>query len=209
MDNSTNQKVYEEIQSGVENNSSNSPQLSIDPDSDKIAVIGDPNETHPTNGDYSLTFRYYPEQLSEDSKQAMEFDEETGEYVWKRTFSNRRIKPLYRERASLIVAGLFSELGVITADGYDAAALSKNAGKILLENIDKVAELARIVCGIPSDQIEQLDPVGLANFLNQFLENEPNILKEAVVFLVQQSTQQKENLSEKAKPSQTPNIQQS
>ena len=51
------------IQKGMDENSQPSPQLSIDPDTQKMAVVGDPNQIKPTNGDYTLTFLYSPDEI--------------------------------------------------------------------------------------------------------------------------------------------------
>lgn len=187
------QKIFSAVKNGVAQNSTDAPQISIDPDSEKLAVVGDPNMINQTDGTYKLTFRYDADQLSDADKEQMKLDEETGEYTVDITYEHRRVKPLYREKIVLLVSDLFNKLGVVNVDGYDIDALKPNVGRTLMENVETIAEIARMVCGIKPEQVEQLDTLGLAMFIQQFLVNEPNILKEAVVFLAQQLASQGKN----------------
>ena len=193
------------LQDGVNANNTNSPQLSIDPASDRVAIIGDPNEIKPTDGTYKLSFRFQEDEVSESDKAKMVKDETTGEYCYSVTYEHKRVKPLYREKITLIVIDLFEKLGVISENGYSIENLKPNPGSVLVDNIEEIATIAQLTCGIPKDQIENLDPTGLAEFISQFLVNEPNILKEAVVFLVQQSKlRQKPVQPEATTPQNTP-----
>ena len=190
------------IKEGMEKNSQDSPQLSIDPDTQKMAVVGDPNQVQPTNGDYKLTFIYSEDELTETDKENMKLREETGEYEVVMEYRGKRVKPLYRQKIDLLLADIFDGMGVLDTEGYNPDAIKSTASMSLMNNIDKVADIAYMVCGIPKEQVLHLDPFGLADFLAQLLVNEPNILKEAVAFLVQRLQQQpgKEGKTEKTKP---------
>lgn len=181
------------IQKGMDDNSKSSPQLSIDPDTQKMAVVGDPNQIKPTNGDYTLTFLYSPDEITEIDKENMKYREETDEYAAEIKYLGKRVKPLYRQKIDLLLADLFEQMGVLDQTGFDSSKVQERSPYVLLDNIDKMAEIAYLVCGIPKDQIDHLDPLGLADFLAQLLANEPNILKESVAFLAQRLRQQQES----------------
>lgn len=189
------------IQKGMEDNSQSSPQLSIDPDTQKMAVVGDPNQIKPTNGDYTLTFLYAPDEVTEIDKQSMKYREDTEEYAAEIKYIGKRVKPLYRQKIDLLLADLFEQMGVLDQTGFDTSRVQDQTAMVLLDNIDKVAEIAYLVCGIPKDQVDHLDALGLADFLAQLLANEPNILKESVAFLAQRLQQRRENKPQSAKTS--------
>lgn len=189
------------IQQGMEDNSQPSPQLSIDPDTQKMAVVGDPNQIKPTNGDYTLTFLYSADEVSDIDKQSMKYREETDEYAAEIKYMGKRVKPLYRQKIDLLLADIFEQMGVLDQTGFDTSRIQEQTSVVLLDNIDKVAEIAYLVCGIPKDQVDHLDPLELANFLAQLLANEPNILKESVAFLAQRLQRRRENKPEQERTS--------
>lgn len=193
------------IQKGMDENSQPSPQLSIDPDTQKMAVVGDPNQIKPTNGDYTLTFLYSADEITEIDKENMKYREETNEYAAEIKYMGKRVKPLYRQKIDLLLADIFEQMGVLDQTGFDTSKVQEQTSAVLLDNIDKVAEIAYLVCGIPKDQVDHLDPLGLADFLAQLLANEPNILKESVAFLAQRLLRRRENKpSQEKKSSNTP-----
>lgn len=187
------------IQKGMDENSQPSPQLSIDPDTQKMAVVGDPNQIKPTNGDYTLTFVYSANEVTEIDKNSMKYREETDEYAVEIKYMGKRVKPLYRQKIDLLLADIFEQMGVLDQTGFDTSRVQEQTSMALLDNIDKVAEIAYLVCDIPKDQVDHLDALGLADFLAQLLANEPNILKESVAFLARRLRQRQENRPEQAK----------
>lgn len=189
------------IKQGMEENSKDSPQLSIDPDTQKMSVVGDPNQIKPTNGDYTLTFLYSPDEITENDKQNMKYREETDEYAVEIKYMGKRVKPLYRQKIDLLLADIFESMGVLDQTGFDTSKVQEQTSVALLDNIDKVAEIAYLVCGIPKDQVDHLDALGLGDFLAQLLANEPNILKESVAFLAQRLRQRQENKQPTARTS--------
>lgn len=189
------------IQKGMEDNSKDSPQMSIDPDTQKMAVVGDPNQIETTNGDYTLTFLYSADEITEADKKTMKYREETDEYAAEIKYIGKRVKPLYRQKVDLLLADIFERMGVLDQTGFDTSKVQEQTSIALLDNIDKVAEIAYVVCGIPRDQVDHLDPLELANFLAQLLANEPNILKESVAFLAQRLQQRQGKNQEQAKKS--------
>lgn len=189
------------IKQGMENNSKESPQMSIDPDTQKMAVVGDPNQIKPTNGDYTLTFLYSADEITEMDKQNMKYREDTDEYAAEIKYLGKRVKPLYRQKIDILLADLFEQMGVLDQTGFDTSRVQEQTSFVLLNNIDKVAEIAYLVCGIPKDQVDHLDALGLADFLGQLLANEPNILKESVAFLAQRLQRRQENKPKAAKKS--------
>lgn len=189
------------IKQGMDNNSKESPQMSIDPDTQKMAVVGDPNQIKPTNGDYTLTFLYSADEITEMDKKNMKYREDTDEYAAEIKYLGKRVKPLYRQKIDILLADLFEQMGVLDQTGFDTSRVQEQTSFVLLNNIDKVAEIAYLVCGIPKDQVDHLDALGLADFLGQLLANEPNILKESVAFLAQRLQRRQENKPEAAKTS--------
>lgn len=191
------------IQEGMEKNSQDSPQLSIDPDTQKMAVVGDPNQVQPTNGDYKLTFLYSSDEVTEEDKKNMKYREDSDEYEVTIEYRGKRVKPLHRQKIDLLLADIFDAMGVLSTDGYNPDAIQNIASIQLMNQIEKVGEIANLVCEIPKEQVLHLDPYGLAEFLTQLLTNEPNILKESVAFLAVrlQQRQGKETPTEKKNPS--------
>lgn len=189
------------IKQGMDENSKDSPQMSIDPDTQKMAVVGDPNQIKPTNGDYTLTFLYSADEITEMDKANMKYRKDTDEYAAEIKYIGKRVKPLYRQKIDLLLADLFEQMGVLDQTGFDTSQVQEQTSVVLLDNIDKVAEIAYLVCGIPKDQVDHLDALGLADFLGQLLANEPNILKESVAFLAQRLQRRRENKPEQVKTS--------
>lgn len=187
------------IKEGMEKNDQDSPQLSIDPDTQKMAVVGDPNKTQPTNGNYKLTFIYDADEVTEEDKKNMKLRKDTNEYEVQMEFFGKRVRPLYRQKIDLILVDVFEAMDVLDKDGYTTEVTREGASISLMSNIDKLGEVAKVVCGLSDELTEHLDPFGLADFLNQLLVNEPNILKESVAFLAQrlQQRQRKEMQTEK------------
>lgn len=173
------------IKTSIDNNASESPQISLDPESNKMSVLGDPNETQPTKGNYKLTFRYPASDISADDRTKMVYDKETDEYVANVAYESRRVKPLYRMRVTLLVSRILSDMGVLSKDGYNSDVVSNKAGEVLVDHIEDIADLARMILNVPKEQVEYMDTEGLAEFFGQLLDNEPNLIKEAVVFLMQ------------------------
>lgn len=175
----------EAIKQAVDNNSQPSPQLSLDSKSSKMSVIGDPNEVQPTKGEYRLKFIYDEDEVSAEDKARMT-KQADGTYSVVVKYENRRVKPLYRTKVTLLVSRILSDMGVITEDGYNSDMLTDRATETLVDHIEDVAEIARMVLSVPREQMEYMSGDELAIFFSQVLNNEPNIIKEAVVFLGQQ-----------------------
>lgn len=184
-------KMAETIKAGIDNNAQDSPQVSIDPETSKMSVIGDPNNVQPTSGDYALTFLYPADQVPEADKTRMIYKEETDEYAATVTYQSRRVKPLYRTKVTIIVAKILDDMGVIDDTGYNSALVTETAGLTLINHIEDLADLSRMILGVPREQMDYMDAESLAGFFTQLLDNEPNIVKEAVVFLLQSRPQQK------------------
>lgn len=190
----------EKVKQSIDNNSQPSPQLSLDPESSKMSVVGDPNDVQPTNGNYRLTFIYNEDEITDEDKAKMK-KQDDGTYTVTVEYTKRRVKPLYRTKVTLIVGRILSDMGVMSADGYNSDMLAVKATETLVDHIEDMAEVARMVLGIPREQMDYMAGDELAVFFSQLLENEPNIIKEAVVFLGQQLKAAATAVSEK--PSET------
>ena len=192
-------KAAQVIKDGIDKNSQPSPSLSIDPDTNKMSVVGDPNETKPTKGNYKLSFLYPADMVSAEDKARMKYQEDTDEYLAVVNYENCRVKPLYRTKITLLVSRILSDMGVIDKDGYTSDFVNNAAGEVLVEHIEDLAEIARMVLRVPRDQFEYMNDEGLAEFFSQLLMNEPNLIKEAVVFLMLSSRP----IAEKGEKTQT------
>lgn len=181
-----NQELAPKLADAIDNNASDTPHLSTDPDTLKPSVVGDPNKVENQRGTYSLTFAYPEDQLTAEDKARMRQDPKLkGYYLADVTYVDKRIKPLYRGRIVVLLTELTSKLGAIDLSGYTSDFSMENMGKVLLNDTEKLAELARMILGIPQEQIEYMTPYSLAHFFVQIFQNEPNIIGESANFLSQ------------------------
>ena len=177
-------KMAEAIKGGIDNNASDAPALSIDPDTQQTAVVGDPNKIASTNGNYVIKFIYPADQLSEDDKARMKKSGDGDEYVAEVTYVGKRVKPLHRTTVAMNIAEMLTKMGVLTDDGgYSTDGLGRRAAKVFLDNIDIIADVAKTTLDIPEAQIAYMSPDSLIEFFVQMMNNEPNIIKEAASFL--------------------------
>lgn len=178
-------KMAEAIKGGIDSNASDAPALSIDPDTQQTAIVGDPNKIKTTNGDYVLKFIYPADQLSEEDKVRMKKSTDNeDEYVAEVTYVGKRVKPLHRTTVAMNIAEMLTKMGVLTDDGgYSTDGLGRRAAKVFLENIDIIAEVAKTTLDIPDSQVQYMSPETLIEFFIQMMNNEPNLVKEAASFL--------------------------
>lgn len=183
MDNMDNEKVGKKIRQAMEDNSQDSPALSIDPETNKPAIVGNPNNLPSNKGEYDITFMYPEDMVAENEKANMKLDKTTGYYVTKVHYTNKRIKPLYRGSILVHLTSVFASTGILKEEGYKLNLSAYALGEAFQKHIRDVAEIAKEVLSIPEDQIEYIAPNSLIDFLTKLLENEPNILNECYNFL--------------------------
>lgn len=173
------------IKGGIDNNATDAPALSIDPDTQQTAVVGDPNNIKPTDGKYTIKFVYPADELSDDDKSRMKVSEDNpNEYVAEVTYVGKRVKPLHRTSVAMNIAEMLTKMGVLTDDGgYSTDGLGRRAAKIFLDNIEIIAGIAKTTLEIPEQQVVYMSPDSLIEFFVQLMNNEPNIVKEAASFL--------------------------
>lgn len=174
-------KMASDLKKGIDNNAQDSPRLNIDPDSQKMAVVGDPNNIKPANKPYQLVFVYPEDSVSEEDKLRMK--KEGNEYVAAVEYPNVRVKPLYRTKVAMVTTGILSDLGVITKDGYSSDNVNMITAKLLTDHLTEIAELVHCVLDVPKEQIPYLNAGCLYEFFTTLLNNEPNILQEGTNFL--------------------------
>lgn len=191
-------KMAEAIKGGIDNNATDAPALSIDPDTQQTAVVGDPNKIASTNGNYVIKFIYPADQLSEEDKARMKKSEDNDdEYVAEVTYVGKRVKPLHRTTVAMNLAEMLTKMGVLTDDGgYSTDGLGRRAAKVFLDNIDILAEVAKTTLDIPESQVGYMSPDTLVEFFVQLLNNEPNLVKEAASFLEPSLVKQLKTLME-------------
>lgn len=169
------------LKKGIDNNAKDSPRLNIDPDSQKMAVVGDPNNIKPANKPYTLVFVYPEEAVTEEDKLRMK--KVDGEYVASVSYPNVRVKPLYRTKVAMTLTGIMTDLGVITKDGYTSDMVNSITARLLTNHLVEIAELVQLVLDVPKEQIPYLNAGCLYEFFTTLLDNEPNILQEGTNFL--------------------------
>lgn len=178
-------KMAEAIKGGIDNNASDAPALSIDPDTQQTAVVGDPNKIKTTDGNYVIKFMYPADQLSDEDKARMKKSPDNDdEYIAEVTYVGKRVKPLHRTTVAMNIAEMLTAMGVLTDDGgYSTDGLGRRAAKVFLDNIEIIANVAKNVLEIPESQVSYMSPESLIEFFVQMMNNEPNLVKEAASFL--------------------------
>lgn len=170
------------MKDAIENNQQDSPTLTIDPQSKTTAVVGDPNNLHPTSGNYTITFEYRPDEVAEADKPFLTYVQETNKYIVKVDYKNCRVKPLYRTKIVSLLLNIMVDLEVVKNDGtYTAEAITTQAGEILLNHTKEILEIAVLVLGEKKERLEHAQE--LVSFLTALVDNEPNILNEVGNFL--------------------------
>ena len=174
-------KMAEALKQGIDNNAQDSPRLNIDPDSQKMAVVGDPNNVKPANEPYHLIFCYPESSVSEEDKLRM--TKIDGEYVASVEYKDVRVKPLHRTKVAMIITRILVDLNVITKEGYSSENVNVIAAQLLTDHLEEISELAQLILDVPKEQLPYLNAGCLYDFFTTILANEPNILKEGSNFL--------------------------
>lgn len=180
----------QEMKNAIEQNQNDSPALSIDPATNKMSVVGNPNNIHPTKGEYKIEYEYQPYEVAEEDKSMFKHivDESKNidKYVTTVTYENRRVKPLYRNQVVTILLGILGDVGVLQERGYSAEELTEKSGEVFIKHTEDMLELARIVLDEDRERLEHAPQ--LITFLTQLLENEPNLVNETSNFLASLNT---------------------
>ena len=199
------EKMQKQLGDAIDNNQKDSPAMTIDPATNKMSVVGNPNNTHPTSGRYVVTYEYYPEEVAEEDKKSLEHvvDKKNGidKYLLKVTYENRRVKPLYRTQVVTTLLDILGDLNVLTEDGHYTSEQLSDAGKVFINHTSDLMELARIVLDESPERLEHATE--LITFLTQLLENEPNIINEVTNFLASLDTGSLMKLAKAQAPSTT------
>lgn len=190
-------QMAEAIKGGIDNNSTDAPAMSIDPKTQQVSVVGDPNNVKPTSGTYAITFTYPEDVVAPEDRGRMKKNED-GEYVATVTYEGKRVKPLHRTTIAMDLAEILGGMDMFTDDGgYTTDTLNRRAAKVFLQKIDIVADVAVKVLDIPQEQAQYMSPESLVEFFIQLMNNEPNIVKESASFLDSSSVQKLAKLAEK------------
>lgn len=170
------------MKEAIDNNQQDSPSLNIDAKSGKMFVVGDPNNTHPTKGEYKITYAYTEDMVNEQDKKNLKYDETSGMYLATVTYEGKRVKPLYRTKVTVLLANLLTEVGILTEKGYSSKMVDENMGMLFVSQTEQILEIASLVLGETKEHLEYA--VELWSFIMQLLQNEPNMLQETMNFLV-------------------------
>lgn len=183
MENQDMEQVTNMLSQAIEQNATDTPHLSIDPETQRPSVLGDPTKMPERKGDYELTFVYSEDEVSEYDRTKMVYDEKNHLYGAKVKFTDKRIKPIYRGQVLVLLTDIMSAFGALEEDGYSSDIQAMMVSREVLAKSEAIAELVHLVVGIPKDQAERLTPEGAIGFVRQLLENEPNIMAESSNFL--------------------------
>lgn len=176
------QEMAGELEKALEQESE-APRLSIDPDTKKPAVVGDPTLIPEKKGTYTLTFGYPPEEVSEEDKLRMKKHAKTGYYTAQIKYEGIFIKPLYRAKIAEIMTRVLADANIIDLEGYTSKVQTEMYGASFLKNNDDICEVIKMMLKVPDEQLEYLMPLEPGRFVVQFMQNEPNFVKEANNFL--------------------------
>lgn len=196
-------QAVKEMKEAIDNNQQDSPSLNLDPKDNKMFVVGDPNNTHPTKGDYKITYEYTPDMVNEEDKQKLEYDEQRGVYLATVTYTGKRVKPLYRTKVTTMLLNLMAEVGVMTEKGYTSEMINEETGLMFVSQTEQILELASLVLGESKEHLEYASE--LWSFVTQLMQNEPNILQETQNFLASLKNRQKTQSNPTANTSTTQN----
>lgn len=179
------------LQGGIDANSTTAPQMSIDPKTSAVSVVGDPNQIDNGPRPYKILFSYPEDEITEEDKLRMKPSEESeGEYLAEVTYENKRVRPIHRTKIAMGVGKIFNDMGLFSEDGsYDSATLTEESARIFLDHIEEIADMARMILEIPDSQVPFIRSDCLVDFFVDMLHNEPNVIKEAASFLGVQSRQ--------------------
>lgn len=174
------QQLNEAIEKGIDDET---PHLSIDPQTAKPAVVGDPNALREAKGTYKLTFAYPPDEVSEEDKLRMKVQAKTGYYLAEVKYENIHIKPLYRARIAVLAAQVLADARIIDLKGYTTTKNEELLGEAFVHHTDDLVAIIKMMLNIPEEQLEYLLPNQPAFFFIQLFQNEPKLIEESNNFL--------------------------
>lgn len=177
------EKMAQKLSKAIDENATDEPALSINPKDGKPAVVGDPTKINRSKGKYSIEFAYHEDEITAEDKQRMKKAKEPGYYLLTMHYENKRIQPLYRAKIVALLTDIMVSMNLEDLDGYTSEASKYEISKAVLNKTDQIAELVRMVVGVPQDQIVHMTPRSLIDFMGQLINNEHNILKESTNFL--------------------------
>ena len=179
-----NEDIEKKIKDAIDNNATDNPHVAVDPDTGKMAVVGDATELEVPNHKYEIEFEYTEDMLTPEDKRNCE--ERDGRYYLKLTYTDKRVKPIYRTKVVMILTRILADALIIDAEGYSSDYVENNMiFKVLDEHLEDVLEIAHMVLGVDKAQLEYMTMPYLGIFFGDFMKNEPNIIEECVHFLSQ------------------------
>lgn len=160
------------------------PTPSITPDTKSTVVVGNPNEVGPKQIlPYQMVFNYRPDEVTEEDKKKMVYLEDTDEYSVGIEYKNVRVRPLIRTKVAALFLDICIAIGVVTESGITAGDIEKATVVSLIDQTEKLAQLAQLVLGLDEAQVLHLNPGCLFDFFVTLNKNEPNLKHEGNNFL--------------------------
>lgn len=183
--------MVDALKKGIDKNSTDAPQMSIDPKTQAVSVVGDPNKIKNEAQPYKLVFAYPEDEITEEDKVKMtKSDIADNEYEATITYEGKRVRPINRTKIAMYVGQIFNDMGLFSEDGsYDSDTMTRQSAKVFLNHIEDLAEMAKMVLDVPESQIKYIRDDCLIDFFVTMLQNEPNVIKEAASFLDASSRQ--------------------
>lgn len=175
------------------------PTPTITPDSKTTVVVGNPNEVGKKElRPYQLVFNYAADEVSEEDKEKMVYIEETDEYSIGIEYKNVRVRPLIRTKVAALFLDICLVIGVVADSGISSDSIDASTAIALIDQVEKLAQLAQLVLGLDSAQAQHINPGCLPGFFTALLENEPNLKHEGNNFLSYSDYQKKKSSQAKS-----------
>lgn len=181
------------LKAGFEEKDS-APTPTITPDNKTTVVVGNPNEVAKKKVlPYQLVFSYRPDEIQEEDKEKMVYVEETDEYAIGVEYKNVRVRPLNRTKVAALFLDICLVMGIVSESGITTGQIEASAAVALIDQFDKVAQLAQLILGLDDNQVMHINPGCLFDFFVTLLRNEPNLKHEGNNFLSYSAFQKKKS----------------
>lgn len=183
--------IEDKIRDAIDTNATDNPHMAVDPTQGKMAVVGDANALEVPDYKYDIEYEYTADMLTPEDKKNMRYEADTDRYYLDLHYEGKRVKPIYRTKAVMLLTSILADLSIVDATGYSSDQVNGAVvQKMIDQHIEDVLELAHIVLGVEKEQLEYMTVIAVLDFFTKFLKNEPNIIGECVNFLLQSRKKQ-------------------
>lgn len=178
--------IEAKLKGAIDDNATDNPHMAIDPTKGKMAVVGDATEIQVPDYKYKIEYEYTPDLVSIADRDKLRYEEALDAYYLDVTYEGKRVKPIYRTKAVVLLTGILADAAIIDTTGYSSDQVDGAiVERIIDKHVEDILELAHIVLGVERDQLEYMTVISMITFFTDLLRNEPNIIAECVNFLSQ------------------------